>query len=437
MRKMKDSGIEWIGEIPEGWETRKIKYLLSVHSDSMRIGPFGSNLSGSVIQREGNYKVYGQENLIADDFTIGDKYISDEKYKALKAYTLIPDDVTISMMGTIGKCSIVPNSVELGIMDSHLIRLRIDSDTIIVSFFKYSFESVSSIAQLFFYSKGSIMNGLNSAIIRSVNIAVPYVAEQRDICNYLDRKCAEIDSLIKAKETTNEKLKEYRQSVIYEVVTKGLDKNAKMKDSGVEWIGEVPEEWETKKLKYIGESIIGITYSPDDVSEDGVLVLRSSNIQNGKISFGDNVYVSKTINKEMLVNQGDILICSRNGSSELIGKSALIDEKAEGSTFGAFMTLFRSRSNRYIYYVLNSPIFSFYIGTFLTTTVNQLTINNLNNIIIPFPKNEKEQQQIADYLDHKCAEIDSVIAANENTINKLKEYRQSVIYEAVTGKVEI
>jgi len=149
------------------------------------------------------------------------------------------------------------------------------------------------------------------------------------------------------------------------------------------------------------------------------------------------VYVSKEVTEKMLVKLNDILICSRNGSKELIGKCALIDKESENSTFGAFMTVFRSEANRYIYYIFNSPIFNYHIGTFLTTTVNQLTIGNLNNFVIPIPKSETEQQQIADFLDQKCLQIDSVISANEKTIEKLKEYRQSVIYEAVTGKMEI
>lgn len=206
----------------------------------------------------------------------------------------------------------------------------------------------------------------------------------------------------------------------------------KMKESGVPWIGEIPEGWSTRKLKYIGESIIGITYSPEEVSDEGILVLRSSNIQSGKMSFEDNVYVVKTISEKMIVHHGDILICSRNGSRELIGKCALIDKDSDGSTFGAFMTLFRSKANRYIYYIFNSPIFSFNIGTFLTTTVNQLTISNLGNITAPIPQSEEEQRHIADYLDSKTTEIDSIIKAKDTINKKLKEYRQSVIYEAVT-----
>lgn len=217
--KMKDSGIEWIGEIPKGWRISKIKFLLLESSNSMRIGPYGSSLSGSVIQQEGNYKVYGQENLIADNFSIGEKYISNNKYEELNAYTLRPGDITISMMGTIGKCSIVPSQIEPGIMDSHLIRIRFNSSKIVSTFFKYSFSSDSSIKQLYYYSQGSIMNGLNSSIIKSISIALPSIGVQIKIVNYLDRKCAEIDSVISSNEKTIDKLKEYRQSIIYEAVT--------------------------------------------------------------------------------------------------------------------------------------------------------------------------------------------------------------------------
>ncbi len=128
-----------------------------------------------------------------------------------------------------------------------------------------------------------------------------------------------------------------------------MERYEKYKDSGVEWIGEIPEGWEVKKLKYIGESIIGLTYQPSEVVQTpGILVLRSSNIQNRKLSLNDCVYVEKEIPEKLKVKKGDILICSRNGSRALIGKNITIEESIEGSTFGAFMTLFRTDKFKFI-----------------------------------------------------------------------------------------
>ncbi|MFA5618609.1 MAG: restriction endonuclease subunit S, partial [Syntrophorhabdaceae bacterium] len=131
------------------------------------------------------------------------------------------------------------------------------------------------------------------------------------------------------------------------------------------------------------------------------------------------------------------LICSRNGSRELIGKCALIDKQIAGQTYGAFMCVFRSEFNRFIHYALLSEVFSYYLGTYLTTTINQLTNTNLGNIKIPIPMNVDEQQAIADYLDEKCAKIEDIIKDKQEALETIKEYKKSLIYEYVTGKKRV
>lgn len=210
----------------------------------------------------------------------------------------------------------------------------------------------------------------------------------------------------------------------------------KYKPSGVEWIGEVPEHWEVKKLKYIGDSIIGITYSPDDVSSDesGILVLRSSNIQHGKLSFEDNVYVNKEIQQKYFTQLGDILICARNGSAHLVGKSALITKEHEGHSFGAFMTILRSDYGQYLYFFFNSQIFKAQSGLFTTSTINQLTSDTLNNLLVTLPSEETEQTGIVNYLNKKTAQIDCIISKKQQLISLLKEERTAIINEAVSGE---
>ncbi len=203
------------------------------------------------------------------------------------------------------------------------------------------------------------------------------------------------------------------------------------KDSGVEWLGEVPKNWIVKKLGFVGEAIIGLTYSPDDVVDEGLLVLRSSNVQNGMISLHDNVFVDKAVPQKLIVKEGDILICSRNGSRDLIGKNALIDKDSEGMTFGAFMTIYRSQINQFLFWVFNSYIFSAQSGSFMTSTVNQLTTGTLNSFLVPVPS-LREQTQIARFLDHETARIDALIAEQQRLIELLKEKRQAVISHAVT-----
>ncbi|WP_069790984.1 restriction endonuclease subunit S (plasmid) [Cyanobacterium sp. IPPAS B-1200] len=205
------------------------------------------------------------------------------------------------------------------------------------------------------------------------------------------------------------------------------------KDSGVDWLGQIPSHWEVKKLKYIGTAIIGLTYAPRDLTDEnnGTLVLRSSNIQNGKICFKSNVFVKSKIPQHLITKRHDILICSRNGSRELIGKNALIEDNSVGLSFGAFTTVFRSNFNPFLYYVFNSNIFKSQSGLFLTSTINQLTTGTLNNFNISFPPIE-EQEKIVKFLDRKCDEVESAIALKQRLIELLDEQRAIVINQTVT-----
>ena len=205
------------------------------------------------------------------------------------------------------------------------------------------------------------------------------------------------------------------------------------KDTGLDWLEIIPSHWELKRLKYLGDAIIGLTYTPDDVVDEhsGTLVLRSSNIQNKRLAFEDNVYVSKDIPEKLRTKSGDILICARNGSRALIGKNAQIDAETAGASFGAFMSIFRSKYNRFLSKVFNSTLFEFQSGSFLTSTINQLTTGNLNSFEVPFPPIE-EQTQIANFLDRETAKIDTLIEKQKRLIKLLKEKRQAVISHAVT-----
>lgn len=205
------------------------------------------------------------------------------------------------------------------------------------------------------------------------------------------------------------------------------------KDSGVEWLGEVPEHWEISRLKNLGRAIIGLTYSPDDIVDesDGILVLRSSNIQNDKVCFKDNVYVKKVPKKSLITKKGDILICSRNGSRALIGKNIRIDDETKDLTFGAFMTIYRSKCFMYLSYFFNSQLFDYQSGAFMTSTINQLTINTLNQLITLNPP-LYEQNAIAQYLDTKTQAIDKKVNLLEKKIGYYKELRKSIINETVT-----
>jgi type I restriction enzyme, S subunit len=206
------------------------------------------------------------------------------------------------------------------------------------------------------------------------------------------------------------------------------------KPSGIDWLGNVPEHWEVKKLKYLGQSLIGITYSPEEIVSEsaGTLVLRASNIQDGKLSLNDCVFVNKPILEKHRTQVGDILICARNGSKELVGKNIYITDDIAGQTFGAFMALVRSKYWKHLYWFFNSDIFKAQSGTFSTSTINQLTNYTLDNLLIAYPPDLDEQIQIANYLDDKLRQLDKIIDQKQELLKLLAKERAGIINEAVT-----
>lgn len=287
------------------------------------------------------------------------------------------------------------------------------------------------------YFEGSALKHLQKNKFKNFKIPLPPLNEQKKIAEFLDKKCEIIDKRLNNLERKIKSLKEYKKSLISECVTKGLNsKNMEFKDSQIPWIGQIPKHWEISKIKYHGTARNGLTYSPSDLTdESGILVLRSSNVQDSKLVFNDNVYVSCSVKNNLMVKNNDILICSRNGSRNLIGKNALIDRDVK-ATFGAFMLIYRSKISKFMFYVLNSNIFSYHLSNFVTSTINQLTNSNFENIKFPLPP-LNEQKEIAEFLDKKCEKIDRLNENYTKQITTLKEYKKSLIYECVTGKKEI
>lgn len=215
-----------------------------------------------------------------------------------------------------------------------------------------------------------------------------------------------------------------------------MNRYKEYKDSGIPGIEKIPTTWKTEKLKHLGTIRLGLTYSPQDVTDEtGTLVLRSGNIQEGKISLDDNVYVKIKIKENLLVKAGDILICARNGSQKLIGKSAIIPDGID-ATFGAFMCVFSSgHDNRFYYYILNSLIFYQHLGSLTSSTVNQLTVRSLGEILTPLPTLD-ERATIADFLDAKIAEIDGVVEKLRRQRELLERYKRELIWRTLTSGLD-
>ena len=219
-REMKDSHVLSIGRIPTNWDVTKLKYLFGNGDDGLKIGPFGSAIKGKTLE-SGLYKIYNQAHLINNDFSLNRHYVSEDTFNDLKAYEVKPGDVLFSMMGTIGKCQIMPKGYPKGIMDSHLLKARLN-EKVIPEFFIYAYDKDFSnqvIQQLLYTSNGTIMNGLNSTILKNVYIALPPLEEQEEIVEFLNKFTKNIDDRIGVKTKIVEKLQEYKKSLIYEVVT--------------------------------------------------------------------------------------------------------------------------------------------------------------------------------------------------------------------------
>lgn len=195
-------------------------------------------------------------------------------------------------------------------------------------------------------------------------------------------------------------------------------------------VGVIPEDWDCIQLGNIGDCIIGLTYKPSDVKDYGRLVLRSSNINENRLVFTDNVYVDIPIKDDLVVQENDILICVRNGSRNLIGKCALIDKKSTGQTFGAFMSVFRSIYGRYLLNCFQSSIIKKQLNEIMGATINQITNKDLKSFYVPLPNNDEEQQAIAEAL----SDVDSLISSLTKLINKKKKIKQGVMQILLTGK---
>lgn len=211
-----------------------------------------------------------------------------------------------------------------------------------------------------------------------------------------------------------------------------MERYSEYKDSGVQWLGQIPGHWEVTRIKHTGTSRNGLTYNPADevTSEEGVLVLRSSNIQDGKLCLDDNVYVKTKIASELYMKENDILICSRNGSRDLVGKLVRINEDMN-CTFGAFMMVYRTNKwAPFMAYCLQIVIAN-YKSLFSTSTINQLVKSKFDNFYFANPP-LSEQQSIVSYLDDKCGKIDKMLEGKQKQIELLAEMKQRIIADAVT-----
>ncbi len=430
----KASSIPWLGDMPEHWEVRRLRTVAD-----MRVSNVDKHTREEEIPiRLCNYvDVYKHDRITpAMPFMPATASLDEiERFRLERGDVLITKDS--EAWNDIGVPCLVAESADDLLSGYHLALLRPSAETE-GAYLALALQSKAVAYQFHVRANGVTRYGLTHVGIKSVQIALPPIPEQRTIVRYLDYVDQRIRRYVGTKRRLITLLEEEKQAIVNEAVTRGLDSNARLKPSGVEWLGDVPEHWEVRRLRNLGDALIGLTYDPQDVVDEdaGILVLRASNILGGQLVYGDNVYVSSTVPDKLITRDGDILICTRSGSRTLIGKNARISADSAGTTFGAFMTVFRGVNNDYLHQVFNSEFFEYQSGAFFTSTINQLTLGILRNMKVPFPPLE-ERQSILRYVGETTAPIDKAIARVRRQIELVEEYRTRLVADVVTGKVDV
>lgn len=426
----KDSGIAWIGEIPGEWEVVRLKALTKEINE--KNNPIKTNYVLSLTIKDGviPYEEKGD---------IGNKSKDNhEEYKLAYPDTIVLNSMNI-LIGAVGICKY------FGCVSPvyYVFKNNNKSD---LHFLNYILSSTPFQKYLRKFANGilEIRLRISSNDIIKRHIPCPPLSVQQSISSFLDTKCGEIDSLISIQEEMISELLAYKQSVITEAVTKGLDKKAKMKNSGVEWIGEIPEEWEVKfllKIIWLRARLGWKGLKAEEYVESGYPFLSAFNIVNNQLVWSDLNYINKQRyeeSPEIKLSIGDVLIV-KDGAG--IGKTARIQELPYGestvnSSLGV-ITPSKILNYHFLYYFLLSNPFQNMVG-FLKNGmgVPHLTQENMKSVLIPLPP-LPVQQAIATYLDEKTSQIDSLIALKQSKIESLKEYKKSIIYEYVTGKKRV
>ena len=434
MRQMKNSGIEWVGKIPNDWELIKIKYILQERIE--KNSPIKTKNILSLTAHQGVIPIAEREgggNKPKEDF-------SDYKL----AY---PGDIVMNSM------NILSGSVGLsqyyGCVSPVYYMLRPLNKNFDVRFFNYIFQSTVFQKSLYGLGNGILMKESGNGKLNTIRMRIPmekfgglYIplapaSEQKAIAEFLDKKCGEVDALIADIQQEIETLEQYKRSVITEAVTKGLDPSVPMKDSGIDWLGMQPSQWEHYKGKYIfeqrnerGNQIELQLLSP--TQNYGVIPQTMyeefSGMNAVKLNERVNLNILKTIHK------GDYCISLRSfqGGFEY--------SQYEGVVSPAYQVFYPTRAicEEYYKYLFKEKSFIAVMNSYTLSLRDgkNIAFSDFGNTMIPYPPIE-EQQQIADYLDKKCKEIEEIIADKQSQIETLESYKKSLIYEYVTGKKEV
>lgn len=429
--KYKDSGVAWIGNIPEYWNLKKLKFTASINDESL---PETTN------------EFYELEYVEISNVKSGIGILETEKYffkdAPSRARRIVRDgDVIVSTVRTylksIAKINNPPNNL-IASTGFAVVRPRlIDS-----GFTGFLFYSEFLIGEIISLSTGVSYPAINASQIGCINIPIPPLEEQKSIAAYLDRKTAEIDELIAQKQRLIALYEEEKTAIINEAVTKGINPDVKLKPSGIDWLGDIPEHWSTTRLNRIIRVKDGTHDTPKYTYEsfDTYPLITSKDFKNNQIDFSEAKHIEKVDHLKIIQRsntQKNDLIMSMIGGN--IGNLAFVDTDREFSikNVALFKTCHDYWTAKYLFFILKSPLLKIQIDLNSRGGAQGfLSLDDLRGLIY-FVLPLKEQRAIAKYIEKETARIDAKIAKTKRIIELQKEYRTALISEAVTGKIKV
>jgi type I restriction enzyme, S subunit len=423
---------------PAKWQVAKIRRKLRA-LDGIRIGPFGSALTLDQMVESG-FKVYGQENVIAEDFAAGTRYISPAKYQELRNCAVSPGDLLVTMMGTTGRCAVVPEGIVDGIMDSHLIRLRFCDCDVDPVFMGWLIDKGYYIReQLKAGGKGTIMSGLNSSIIKDVWIGLPRKKTQTEIVHRATEVTGKVDRLVALRRRQMELLRQQRTALIQQAVTRGLNPRAPLKDSGLPWLGQIPKHWEMKEIRHLvprdRQVMYGIVLPGPNVDE-GVPIVKAGNCEPGRLSIESMHRTTVEIEAGHVrsrLQAGDIVFAIRGS----FGQAEIVPPELEGANLTQDAARIATKAgihNRWLWYSVRSQVFFAQMDSVAVgATIRGVNIRDLKRAKLVVPP-LSEQKTIAAFLDEEGDKTDRLLAAYTRQLELLTEYRAALIHECVTGQ---
>jgi type I restriction modification DNA specificity domain protein len=424
MREMKNSEVRWLGMIPKAWDLDKIVSLYSERSTKVSDRDYPAlsvTKQGIVPQLESAAKTDNGDNrklIKKNDFVINSR--SDRR----------------------GSCGISEYEGSCSLINTVLA----PKNNMVNQYYNYLFKTELFADEFYKWGNGIVDDLWSTKWSSMKNIMVPFppLKEQRMIADYLDIKCTQIDTIVAKEQSVIEKLQEYKRAIITNAVVKGLDLTVEMADSGIEWIDSIPNHWKINRLifsAYIRARLGWKGLKADEYTSEGHPFLSAVNIQNDKLVWEDLNFINDNRydeSPEIKLELGDLLLV-KDGAG--IGKCAIVDQLPYGtattnSSLGV-ITPYSEFNSMYLYYFFESAIFQNYISRIKNGMgVPHLTQGNLKNIMVVIPP-YCEQEAIVAYLDDKCSNLDSIILKKQTLIDKLIEYKKSLIYEVVTGKKEV